>query len=179
MSFLHAGPDTAEQCARECLARQIELQEIINNRFILMDLKLQIMNAQITLFLTKANTTLDSILAALAAGGATTPPLGADDLAGLAAFQARLDAELAAVKTAPNVVSITSSGTVATVTDVAHGFTAVPATTVAIAGATGPDAALFNGTFPITVLTPDTFTYVMAGVPASPTATGTITATKV
>lgn len=148
--------------------------EIIKARLELIEIRIDIMNAQIKLFTDKANSTLDALIAAIAAGGIPSTPLGSDDVKALSDFQLRLDAELAAVTKPSNVVSITSAGTVATVTDTAHGF--LSGQTRTIEGATGPDSVLFNGPQLITVTDADHFTYVMTGVPASATATGTITA---
>lgn len=66
------------------------------------------------------------------------------------------------------VVSITRSGTTATVTVTAHGYKTGMYITIS-----GADQADYNGTFQITVVTADTFTYTVGGSPATP-ATGTI-----
>ena len=67
------------------------------------------------------------------------------------------------------VTSITRSGTTATVTT-AINHNLKTGDSVVIAGATGGDASLYNGTFTITVTGITTFTYTMAGTP-----TGTAT----
>lgn len=69
-----------------------------------------------------------------------------------------------------SVTSITRSGTTATVTITAHGYST--GQNITIAGAT---QTAYNGTFIITVLTANTFTYQVSGAPATP-ATGTKTA---
>lgn len=68
-----------------------------------------------------------------------------------------------------SVVSLTSVGTTVTATVTAHGL--ATGDTVTIAGAT---PVVYNGTFAVTVLTANTFTYVMGAAGTSP-ATGTIT----
>jgi hypothetical protein len=65
--------------------------------------------------------------------------------------------------------AIARSGTTATVTATAHGLTGT--ITVNILGATQPE---YNGAFSCTVANANTFTYTVAGSPATP-ATGTIT----
>ena len=72
------------------------------------------------------------------------------------------------VNASPN--SITRSGPLATANVDNHGF--VTGQTVLIRGATQPE---YNGTFTITVLNANQFTYTVSGTPVSP-ATGTITA---
>ena len=67
-------------------------------------------------------------------------------------------------------VTITSSGTTATVTHTAHGFTTGVQVTI-----TGADQAGYNGTFTITVINANSYTYTMHNSEASP-ATGTVTA---
>lgn len=66
--------------------------------------------------------------------------------------------------------TLTASGTTATATVANHGI--VSGNSIIIAGANESD---YNGTFSVTVVDDDTFTYTMGGSPASP-ATGTITA---
>lgn len=70
-------------------------------------------------------------------------------------------------------VSITASGTLATVTHASHGMKT--GQKVAIRGANEQD---YNGVFTITVTGANNYTYTMSGSPTSP-ATGTITATGV
>lgn len=72
------------------------------------------------------------------------------------------------------LTSLTRSGTTATATKAGHGFS--NGDTVTIAGATGADASLWNGTFVITNVTTDTWDYTMTGTPAASPASGTITA---
>lgn len=69
-----------------------------------------------------------------------------------------------------SITTLTRVGTTATATSVAHGF--VTGQSVTIAGA---NEASYNGTYTITVTGDDTFTFTVAGSPATP-ATGTITA---
>lgn len=72
--------------------------------------------------------------------------------------------------------TITRVGTTATVTTAAaHGYTS--GDVVAIEGATGGDAAYYNGDFSITVTGASTFTYLMTGTPSG-SAAGTLTAAK-
>jgi hypothetical protein len=74
------------------------------------------------------------------------------------------------------ISTITRSGTLATVTTTAaHGYTGTP--TVNIRGATGVDAALYNGDFVISSPSGTTFTYTMTGTPTA-NATGTLIANK-
>jgi hypothetical protein len=74
------------------------------------------------------------------------------------------------------ITSITFSSTTATVTTTAaHGYTGTP--TVNIRGATGADAALYNGDFVISSPSGTTFTYTMTGTPTA-NATGTLLANK-
>ena len=74
------------------------------------------------------------------------------------------------------ITSITFSSTTATVTTTAaHGYTGTP--TVNIRGATGVDAALYNGDFVISSPSGTTFTYTMTGTPTA-NATGTLLANK-
>lgn len=68
------------------------------------------------------------------------------------------------------VTSITRSGSTATVTCTAHGYST--GNKAAIAGATQSE---YNGVFTITVTGANTFTYIVSGTPATP-ATGTIVA---
>lgn len=68
-------------------------------------------------------------------------------------------------------VGITAVGTTATVTHTSHGLSTNDE--VVIAGANEAD---YNGTFRITVIDTDTYTYEMSGSPSSP-ATGSITST--
>lgn len=71
-----------------------------------------------------------------------------------------------------SVSSITRSDTTATATTAApHGFESGDFVTVA-----GADQAAYNGEVQVTVTGPTTFTFTVAGAPATP-ATGTITAT--
>jgi len=72
-----------------------------------------------------------------------------------------------------SVTSITNVGTLATVTLAVSNATLVSGNYVKISGATGGDAALYNGTFLITVLSGTQFTYVMGGTPSG-SATGTL-----
>jgi hypothetical protein len=85
------------------------------------------------------------------------------DLAAIKAFLRQQPA------TAVAVTTITSVGTVATVTAPAHGLLSGQLTT--IAGATQVE---YNGTYAVTVLNANQFTYVFGGSATSP-ATGTIT----
>ncbi len=74
------------------------------------------------------------------------------------------------------ITSITYSGTTATATlSSAPGF--VVGQGVLIAGATGTNANLYNGTFAITAVSGDTFRYTMTGTPTA-NASGTMTATS-
>jgi hypothetical protein len=74
------------------------------------------------------------------------------------------------------ITSITFSSTTATVTTTAaHGYTGTP--TVNIRGATGVDAALYNGDFVISSPSGTTFQYTMTGTPTA-NATGTLLANK-
>ncbi len=70
-----------------------------------------------------------------------------------------------------NVSSLTRSGSIATaITSTPHNFAVnIDVTTV------GADQTEYNGTFTITAVTADTFSYIITGTPATP-ATGTITA---
>jgi hypothetical protein len=74
-----------------------------------------------------------------------------------------------------SVSAITTSGITATATATAHGFTT--GNPVMISGATGADAALYNGPFEVTVVDADTFTYTMAGTPTA-SASGTLLANR-
>ena len=74
------------------------------------------------------------------------------------------------VQFAAQSVGITRSGSTATVTLASHGFATGDLVTIA-----GADQTEYNGTFTITVVTTNTFTYAVTGTPATP-ATGTITA---
>jgi hypothetical protein len=76
------------------------------------------------------------------------------------------------VSSAQSVTSITRTSTTATVTCTAHGY--VSGNYVQIAGAA---QSAYNGGFYVTVVDANTFTYTVAGSPATP-ATGTITAQK-
>lgn len=71
------------------------------------------------------------------------------------------------------VASITRSGNTATVTRPNHSYTSGQSVTIS-----GADQAEYNGTFTITVVDPDTFTFDVLTLPTSP-ATGTITADAV
>jgi len=72
------------------------------------------------------------------------------------------------------ITSITFSSTTATVTTAAaHGYT--NGQTINISGATGADAARYNGDFAIAGASGSTFTYTMTGTPAA-NATGTLLA---
>ena len=77
-----------------------------------------------------------------------------------------------------SISSLTRSGSTATATVSADdGLKLKTGHILTISGVTGPgggDAALYNGTFEITVTSTTTFTYVMSGTPSG-TATGTIT----
>lgn len=80
-----------------------------------------------------------------------------------ASSHAKFDALLNAM---PMVVSsLTSSGTIATVTAINHGF--ANGNTVVINGVTGISASLFNGSFVITYVDANTFTYTMSSTPSS------------
>lgn len=70
-----------------------------------------------------------------------------------------------------SVTALTASGQTATATVTAHGYGDGEPVLIAAA-----DQAAYNGTFNISVVDANTFTYLMASEPASP-ATGTITAT--
>ena len=70
-----------------------------------------------------------------------------------------------------SVTSITRSDTTATVTQAAHGYTTGFSVTIA-----GANQADYNGAYTVTVVDVDSYTYTVAGSPATP-ATGTITAT--
>ena len=70
------------------------------------------------------------------------------------------------------VSSLTSSGTIATVTAINHGY--ANGSTVVINGVTGTSAGLFNGSFVITYVDANTFTYTMSSTPSS-SPSGTIT----
>ncbi|MSQ50457.1 MAG: hypothetical protein EXR28_01080 [Betaproteobacteria bacterium] len=74
------------------------------------------------------------------------------------------------------ITSITRGNTVATVTSTGHGF--VNNQTVVIAGVTGVDANLYNGTFTVAGVTANTFTYTMTGTPGANAPAGTLTATR-
>ena len=74
-----------------------------------------------------------------------------------------------ALGTLYTLTSITRSGTTATATKAAHGFS--NGQTVTIAGATQSE---YNGTYTISNVTANTFDYTVTGAPATP-ATGTIT----
>jgi hypothetical protein len=69
-------------------------------------------------------------------------------------------------------VTITSSGTTATVTHTSHGWATNDYVTIA-----GANESAYNGKFKITKTSANAYTYTMASDPAD-TATGTITATK-
>ena len=69
------------------------------------------------------------------------------------------------------ISSITFVATLATVTAPAHGM--VTGDYVIVSGATGVDAAIYNGYYKVTVLTTSTFTYTMLSTPAG-SATGTL-----
>jgi hypothetical protein len=69
-------------------------------------------------------------------------------------------------------VSITRTGSVATVTQVAHGYEL--GEYIYIEGATQPE---YNGTYIISAVTTDTYSYIINGTPASP-ATGSIYSTN-
>lgn len=73
-----------------------------------------------------------------------------------------------------NVSGITFSGTEATATATNHGYT--NGAIIVIAGATGTDAPLYNGTFPINGVTTNSFKYQMRATPGA-SAMGTITCT--
>ncbi len=70
------------------------------------------------------------------------------------------------------VTSLTYVGTTATVTAINHGF--ANASTVVINGVTGTSAGLFNGSFVISYVDANTFTYTMSSTPSS-APSGTIT----
>lgn len=72
-----------------------------------------------------------------------------------------------------SVTSITKSGTTATYTLASSNATLVTGNYLTISGATGGDAALYNGTYMITVLTGTTGTYIMTSTPSA-NATGTL-----
>jgi uncharacterized repeat protein (TIGR01451 family) len=88
------------------------------------------------------------------------------------------DADQGTVPVALTVSALARVGTTATATTTtAHGY--ILGQTVTIAGATGADAGLYNGTFTITgILSGYQFTYTMAGTPVASPATGTISATR-
>lgn len=69
-----------------------------------------------------------------------------------------------------SITSITRSGATATATKTAHGF--LDQESIVMAGANQSE---YNGTFTITVVDANTFTYTVSGTPATP-ATGTLTA---
>ena len=69
-----------------------------------------------------------------------------------------------------SLTSITRSGSTATATKASHGFADGQYVTIA-----GASLEAYNGTFPITVPTVNTFTYLVEGQPLSP-ASGTLTA---
>lgn len=71
-----------------------------------------------------------------------------------------------------SVTSITRSGSTATATATDHGF--ATGDKIKMGGIVQPE---YNGTFKITVLDDDTFTFEVSGTPATP-ATGTITAIR-
>jgi len=77
---------------------------------------------------------------------------------------------LSALEQGKKTVTITRVSTTATATCAAHGF--YTGSSVTIAGAVQTE---YNGTFTITVVDANTFTYTVSGAPATP-ATGTITA---
>ena len=74
-----------------------------------------------------------------------------------------------------SISSITFSSPKATATVTAHGYS--NGDQINIAGATGPDAALYNGDFIISDVTANTFAYTPTGSPANP-ATGTLIANE-
>jgi hypothetical protein len=75
-----------------------------------------------------------------------------------------------------SISGITRTGTTATATATGHGYASN--NVVGISGATGADASLYNGTFIITVVDADTFTYTMTGTPTG-SAAGTLIANRV
>ena len=81
--------------------------------------------------------------------------------------QAKFDALMNAM---PMLVSsLTYVGTTATVTAISHGYVTVgsPHAVVVIAGVTGASANLFNGSFTITYVDANAFTYTMSGTPSA------------
>lgn len=76
-----------------------------------------------------------------------------------------------------SISSITRSGTTATATVISTA-NLLNGLSVTISGATGGDAALYNGTFAITIASATTFTYTMGGTPTG-SATGTLVMTPV
>ena len=76
-----------------------------------------------------------------------------------------------AVSATWGIMGITASDGVATVALTAHGFSDGDPVTIA-----GANQSAYNGTFNITYIGPNSFSYLVSGSPASP-ATGTITAT--
>ena len=73
-----------------------------------------------------------------------------------------------------SVSSITHSGTTATVTSTAHGYST--GDVVVIKGAAEPE---YDGAFTITVVTANTFTYTMASTPASNASGSSLTSSRV
>jgi hypothetical protein len=79
-------------------------------------------------------------------------------------------ASLWAFDTVADVTSITRSGTTATVTQIAHGYSVTDKIIVA-----GANESAYNGTFAVaSIVDADTYTYTVTGSPTTP-ATGTIT----
>lgn len=100
------------------------------------------------------------------AGSATPTATGTITVSNNAYYWAALGSKLL------TGVTIAAVSTTATVTKTAHGFSA--GQSVTIAGATGADAGLYNGTFTIATAATNTFTYTTASAPVG-AATGTIT----
>lgn len=97
----------------------------------------------------------------------------ASTLSGLSSARVLLYAAAGGPLPASASVTITRSGSTATVTHAAHGLSS--GAKVIIAGANQGE---YNGLFVITVLTSSTYTYTVSGSPVTP-ATGTITSTAV
>ena len=104
-----------------------------------------------------------------------TVSVHAEDLTGTAISGARvlLKASTGGDLPAGASVSITRSGSTATVTHTSHGLSTSDQVVIAGANEDG-----YNGLFTITVTGTNTYTYTLSGTPATP-ATGTITATAV
>jgi len=75
------------------------------------------------------------------------------------------------------ITGITRSAAVATATLTNANSTLVTGNYITVSGATGADASLYNGTFPITVNSSTSISYTMTGTPTG-SATGTLVYTK-